>query len=189
MTATRQPRLLRSPGPGQLGEAVRSNRPTVSACFRAVRGGASSERRIFSWPRLTRTVSRNREQVAFPISMLGACVLQKLNRPIPPAKELPGSLRRCPALAELMTMRTRKPLALRPSILLEVASHALMGVAFGLGFAFVLTHLAPLGIGALIDQSVDPQNTLHMLVVTCVTTFGIGAMSTGIVLMTMKDRE
>ena len=87
-------------------------------------------------------------------------------------------------------MRTKKPLTLlTPSILLEVASHAAMGIALGLGFAFVLTHAAPLGVSALIDLSPDPENTMHVLIMTCVTTFGIGTTSTGIVLMTMKDKE
>ena len=64
-----------------------------------------------------------------------------------------------------------------------------MGIALGLGFAFILTHVAALGVGALIDLSVDPENTRQVFVMTCVTTFGIGSTFTGIVLMTMKDRE
>jgi hypothetical protein len=87
-------------------------------------------------------------------------------------------------------MRTKKPLALlTPSILLEVANHAAMGIAFGLGFAFLLTHVATLGVAALIDLSADPENTAHVFVMTCVTTFGIGTTFTGIVLMTMNDKE
>ena len=87
-------------------------------------------------------------------------------------------------------MRTKRPLALlTPSILLEVASHMAMGVALGLGFAFILTHIAALGVGALIALSADPEDTMQVFVMTCVTTFGIGTTFTGIVFMTMKNSE
>jgi hypothetical protein len=53
-------------------------------------------------------------------------------------------------------MRTKRPLALlTPAIVLEVASHMAMGVALGLGFAFILTHIAGFGIGPLIDLGAD----------------------------------
>ena len=87
-------------------------------------------------------------------------------------------------------MRTKRPLALlTPAIVLEVASHMAMGVALGLGFAFILMHIAAFGIGALLDLSADPENAMQVFVMTCVTTFGIGATFTGIVLMTIKDGE
>lgn len=85
-------------------------------------------------------------------------------------------------------MRTKRPLALlTPSILLEVATHMAMGVALGLAFAFILTHIAALGVDALIALS--PENTMQVFVMTCVTTFGIGTTFTGIVFMTMKESE
>ena len=87
-------------------------------------------------------------------------------------------------------MRTKKPSAsLTASVLLEVAGHTAMGVALGLGFAFALTHIAPIGIVAFIDHSAAPQEVMMMLVITCVTTFGIGAAMTGLALNTMKDSE
>jgi hypothetical protein len=87
-------------------------------------------------------------------------------------------------------MRTKRLLALlKPSILLEIASHAAMGVSLGLGFAFILTHIAALGIVALISLSAAPEDTLRTFVLTCVTTFGIGATFTGIVFMTMRDGD
>jgi len=76
---------------------------------------------------------------------------------------------------------------LTPSILLEVATHMAMGVALGLAFAFILTHIAALGVDALIALS--PENTMQVFVMTCVTTFGIGTTFTGIVFMTMKESE
>ena len=87
-------------------------------------------------------------------------------------------------------MRTKRPLALlTPAIVLAVASHLAMGVALGLGFAFIVTHIAALGVGALIDLSADPENIMRGFVMTCAMTFGIGATFTGIVLMTIKDGE
>jgi hypothetical protein len=64
-----------------------------------------------------------------------------------------------------------------------------MGVAFGLGFAFVVTHIAQLGVVALIDHSAAPQDAMMSLVVTCVTAFGLGTTFTGFVLATMTDGE
>ena len=87
-------------------------------------------------------------------------------------------------------MRTKRPLAaLTPSLIMEVASHGAMGIALGLGFSFVLAHVAPLGVVALISQSAVPEDTMWMVMVTCVTTFGIGTTFTGIAFMTMKDRD
>ena len=80
-------------------------------------------------------------------------------------------------------MQTKKPSALlTSSMLLEMASHAAMGIALGLAFAFILTHVALLGIIALIDQSAAPQDTTTMLVVTCVIMFGISTTLTGLAL-------
>ena len=87
-------------------------------------------------------------------------------------------------------MRTKKPSALpATSVLLEVAGHTAMGVAFGLGFAFVVTHVTQLGIVAYIEHDVDPRNAMTMFVVTCVTTFGIGATLTGLALTMMNNSE
>ena len=87
-------------------------------------------------------------------------------------------------------MRPKKPSALtKTSMLLEVAGHTAMGVAFGLGFAFVVTHIVQLGIVGYIERGVDPQNAMTMLVVTCVTTFGIGSTLTGLALTMMGDSE
>jgi hypothetical protein len=85
-------------------------------------------------------------------------------------------------------MRTKRPLALHtPSVLLEVASHAAMGVGLGLGFAFALTHIAQLGVVAYIDQSLSLRDAMMILVGTCVTTFTIGATMTGLILSKLRD--
>ena len=87
-------------------------------------------------------------------------------------------------------MRTKRLLALlTPAMVLEVANHLAMGVALGLGFAFILTHIAAFGVSPLLDLKADPENTMREFVMTCVATFGIGTAFTGIVLMTIKDGE
>ena len=86
-------------------------------------------------------------------------------------------------------MRPRKLSALiKPSLLLELASHATMGVAVGLAFALLVTHIAKLGIATLISYSRDPTATLVMFAAGCAMTFGIGATLTGFVItMTEED--
>jgi hypothetical protein len=61
-------------------------------------------------------------------------------------------------MPKVTTVRTMKPSALRkPPVLLEIASNMAMGVAMGLAFALVLTHITALAIATLIDQSPDPD--------------------------------
>jgi len=87
-------------------------------------------------------------------------------------------------------MRAKKPSeVLASSMLLEVAGHTAMGAAFGLGFSFVLTHIAQLGVVAYIDHSFSPRDAMMMLVGTCVTTFSIGATMTGLALSKLNDVE
>lgn len=73
---------------------------------------------------------------------------------------------------------------IKPSLLLELASHAAMGVAVGLAFAFVVTHITALGIAAH-----SPVAALPMFVVTCATTFGIGATLTGLVVTLTENQD
>jgi len=83
-------------------------------------------------------------------------------------------------------MHVKKPSAFpAASMLLQMAAHTAMGVAFGLAFAFILTHVAQLGLVAHIQRSVDPQAAMTMLVLACVTTFGIGTTLTGLALTVM----
>jgi hypothetical protein len=83
-------------------------------------------------------------------------------------------------------LRPKKRFALiKRSLLLEVASHAAMGIAVGLAFALLVAHFVPLG-ATLINSSPDPAATLRMLVRTCAATFGIGATLTGLA-MTLTD--
>jgi hypothetical protein len=68
-------------------------------------------------------------------------------------------------MPKVTTVRTMKPSALRkPPVLLEIASNMAMGVAMGLAFALVLTHITALAIATLIDQSPDPDTTMMAIV-------------------------
>jgi hypothetical protein len=66
------------------------------------------------------------------------------------------------------------------SILLEIASHTAMGVAVGLGFAFLTTHVTGFGVATLIGYSRAPDAVMLMFVGTCTIAFGIGATLTGL---------
>ena len=83
-------------------------------------------------------------------------------------------------------MRPKKRSALiKPSLLLEVASHT----AVGLAFAFLLTHITALGIATLINYSPAPDAVMLMFVGTCAITFGIGATLTGLAITLTKDTD
>ena len=87
-------------------------------------------------------------------------------------------------------MRPRKRSALiKPSLLLEATSHAAMGVAVGLAFAFLATHITALGIADLINYSPTPDLLMTMFVGTCAITFGIGATLTGLAITLTEDPD
>lgn len=79
-------------------------------------------------------------------------------------------------------MRPRKrSLLLEPTVLLELASHASMGVALGLMFALILTLIPAFGVSALLAGASNAHETLLTFVGTCVLMFGMGAALTGLV--------
>jgi hypothetical protein len=85
-------------------------------------------------------------------------------------------------------MRTNKPSAwIRPSLLLGLASHAAMGIAMGLAFAFILTLIDTIGVMTLINHSADPKTTMLVFVGSFTLAFGIGATLTGLVFMMMEE--
>ena len=86
-------------------------------------------------------------------------------------------------------MRTKKTKALlKPSVLLELASHGAMGVALGLTFALILILTPGFGVSPLIAASSDPHDILLTFVGTCALMFGIGAALTAIVFKVTEDR-
>ena len=85
-------------------------------------------------------------------------------------------------------MRPKKRSALiKLSLLLEVACHTVMGIAVGLAFAFLATHITALGIATLINYSPTPDVVMIMFVGTCAITFGIGATVTGLAVTLTED--
>jgi hypothetical protein len=87
-------------------------------------------------------------------------------------------------------VRPKKRSALiNPSLLLEASSHAAMGVAVGLAFAFLITHITTLGIATLINYSPAPHALMLMFVGTCGIGFGIGATLTGLAITLTEDPD
>lgn len=87
-------------------------------------------------------------------------------------------------------MRAKKRSALiKPSVLLAVASHTAMGVAVGLAFAFLATHITVLGIATLISYSRAPDAVMLMFVGTCTLSFGIGATMTGLAITLTENPD
>lgn len=84
--------------------------------------------------------------------------------------------------------RRNKPRSATASLALELASHAAMGVALGLGFCFALLLIEPTRVGALISHTDQPKTTAVMLVSFFALLFGVGATMTGIIFTTM-DRS
>jgi hypothetical protein len=91
-------------------------------------------------------------------------------------------------MPEVRTVRpTKRSASIKPSLLLEVAGHTVMGVAVGLGFAFLVTHVPALGLATVVNYSPAPDAAMLVLVGTCAITFGIGATLTGLAITLTKD--
>jgi hypothetical protein len=79
-------------------------------------------------------------------------------------------------------MRTKRRSALlKLSVLLELASHAAMGVALGLTFSLILIITPAFGVSALIAMGSNPHDIMLTFVGTCALMFGVGAALTAIV--------
>src|SRR5229473_5977488 len=93
-------------------------------------------------------------------------------------------------MPEVRPVRPKKWSALiKPSLLLEAISHTAMGIAVGLAFAFLATHITALGIATLINYSPTPDVVMIMFVGTCAITFGIGATLTGLAITLTEDTD
>jgi hypothetical protein len=91
-------------------------------------------------------------------------------------------------MPEARPVRPKKRSALiKPPLLLEATSHTAMGIAVGLAFAFLATHITALGI--LINYSPTPDVVMIMFVGTCAITFGIGATLTGLAITLTEDTD
>jgi hypothetical protein len=77
-------------------------------------------------------------------------------------------------------VRPKKRSALiKPSLLMEATNHTVIGVAVGLAFAFLVTHITALGIATVINCSPASDAVMRIFVGTCAITFGIGATLRG----------
>jgi hypothetical protein len=83
----------------------------------------------------------------------------------------------------------KRSASIGPSLLLELSGHAMMGVAVGLSFAFLVLHIPSLGIATLIGYSPDPAGTLLMFEGVCAIGFGVGATLTGLVAILTEDEK
>src|SRR5258708_32205431 len=91
-------------------------------------------------------------------------------------------------MPEVRLVRPKKRSALiKPSLLMEATSHTAMGVAAGLAFAFLITHITALGIATLINYSPAPDALMLMFVGTCAIIFGIVATLTGLPITLSDD--
>jgi hypothetical protein len=70
---------------------------------------------------------------------------------------------------------------------MKLASNAVMGIAMAVVFALNLNVLGRSSIARLIDHSADQGITVPVFVGTVVTTFGIGATLTGLILIMTED--
>lgn len=87
-------------------------------------------------------------------------------------------------------MRKRKQSAsLDASLILAMASQAVMGAAIGLGFSFVLLFFDRFGLKPLIIHAADPQWTEVVFVGTMMLVFAVGATLTGFVLTMMEKHK
>ncbi len=81
----------------------------------------------------------------------------------------------------------RRSILLTPSVAMKLASNAVMGIAMAVVFALTLNVLGRSSIARLIDHSADQGTTVPVFVGTVVTTFGIGATLTGLILIMTED--
>jgi hypothetical protein len=86
-------------------------------------------------------------------------------------------------------MQRNKPKPHSVSLALELASHAAMGIALGLGFCFALLLIEPASVAALISHTDQPRTTAIMLVSFFALLFGAGATMTGIIFTTMDRAD
>jgi hypothetical protein len=85
-------------------------------------------------------------------------------------------------------MRAKKSSALRiASVLTELASHTVMGVAVGLAFALIILAVDQYGIAGLINQGASQETTRLEFVGFVVLAFAIGVTLTGLVFMLTED--
>jgi Na+-transporting methylmalonyl-CoA/oxaloacetate decarboxylase gamma subunit len=85
-------------------------------------------------------------------------------------------------------MRSKRPSILRiASVLTELASHTVMGVAVGLAFALILLAVDQYGVARFINHSAAPEVMKLEFVGAVVLTFSFGATLTGLIFMFTEE--
>jgi hypothetical protein len=82
----------------------------------------------------------------------------------------------------------RRPVASTPSILVKLASNAVMGVAMGLMLVLALNMLDQSGVVRLVNNGSDGAATSVVFVGTIITIFGVGSALTGLIFI-MTDES
>jgi hypothetical protein len=77
--------------------------------------------------------------------------------------------------------------SLRQQVLIELASHTVMGVAVGLAFALIMLTVDQYGIAGLINQGAAQGTTRLEFVGFVVLAFALGVTLTGLAFMLTKD--
>ena len=72
-------------------------------------------------------------------------------------------------------------------LVLELAVHAAMGTAMGLGFCLLLALTGRHDLASMIAHSAEPKSTAILLIGFTSLVFAVGATLTGMVLMTMEE--
>ena len=75
----------------------------------------------------------------------------------------------------------------RGALALELAGHAAMGTAMGLGFCFLLALIGRPDLASLIAHNAAPKVTAIMLIGFTSLMFAVGATLTGMELMTLEE--
>lgn len=76
----------------------------------------------------------------------------------------------------------------RGALVLELAGHAAMGAAMGLGFCLLLLITGRQDLANLIAHNPEPKVTTMLLIGFISLIFAAGATLTGMVLMNMEER-
>ena len=81
----------------------------------------------------------------------------------------------------------KSPKRSRSALVLELAGHAVMGSAMGLGFCFLLLITGRQDLASLIAHNPEPKMTAILLIGFVSLIFAAGATLTGMMLITLEE--
>ncbi|MBV9564701.1 MAG: hypothetical protein JOY90_30285 [Bradyrhizobium sp.] len=85
-------------------------------------------------------------------------------------------------------MRNKRRSTFSAAIAVEMACHAVMGIALGLGLSFALALIHSSAIAVLIAHSSEPTATMLTIVGCFTLAIAVGATLTGFVFTMMEER-